>query len=83
MRETTESVPWEALEMSKVALVQTPPVLLDRGGTIEKAVALVGEAAANGADLVVFPETFIAGYPIWMWRLRPNGSSGSRKNIPG
>jgi nitrilase len=61
----------EALEMSKIAVVQTPPVLLDREKTLEKAVTLVGEAAAEGADLVVFPETFIPGYPSWMWRLRP------------
>jgi nitrilase len=57
--------------MSKIAVVQTPPVLLDRGKTLEKAVVLIGQAAAEGADLVVFPETFVPGYPIWMWRLRP------------
>ncbi len=57
--------------MPKIAVVQTPPVLLDRERTIEKAVTLVGEVAAEGVDLVVFPETFIPGYPIWMWRLRP------------
>jgi len=65
--------------MVKIALVQTPPVLLDRDATIEKAVALVCEAAAEGAELVVFPETFIPGYPIWMWRLRP-GSDMSLTN---
>jgi nitrilase len=57
--------------MSKIAVVQTPPVLLNRERTIEKAVGLVAEVAAEGAELVVFPETFIPGYPIWMWRLRP------------
>jgi nitrilase len=59
--------------MPKIAVVQEPPVLLGRQATIEKAVRLVGEIAAEGADLVVFPETFIPGYPIWMWRLRPGG----------
>ena len=57
--------------MPKIAVVQTPPVLLDRARTLEKAVSLVAEVAAEGAELVVFPETFIPGYPIWMWRLRP------------
>lgn len=30
-----------------------------------KGIKLIEEAAANGADLVVFPETWIAGFPIW------------------
>jgi len=57
--------------MSKIAVVQTPPVLFDRDATLERAVVLLAEAAANGAELVVFPETFVPGYPIWIWRLRP------------
>jgi nitrilase len=54
-----------------VAVVQHPPVLLDRGATLARAVDLVGEAAAAGANLVTFPEAFVPGYPVWMWRLRP------------
>jgi nitrilase len=65
--------------MSKVAVVQTPPVLLDRDRTIDKAVSVIAEVASAGADLVVFPETFVPGYPIWMWRLRP-GSDMSLTN---
>jgi nitrilase len=57
--------------MSKIAVVQIPPVFLDRSRTIEKAVEFVTEAAVEGAELVVFPETFLPGYPIWTWRLRP------------
>lgn len=59
--------------MKKIAIVQESPVLLDRNKTIELAVNLVGQAAANGAQLVVFPEAFISGYPAWIWRLRPGG----------
>jgi nitrilase len=69
--------------MSKIAVVQTPPVLLDRQGTIEKAVALVAEVAAEGAELVVFPETFVPGYPIWMWRLRPGGDMSLTNELYG
>jgi nitrilase len=69
--------------MSKIAVVQTPPALLDRQGTIEKAVALVGEVAAEGAELVIFPETFIPGYPIWMWRLRPGGDMSLTNDLYG
>lgn len=57
--------------MSKLAIVQAPPAFLDREQTLEKAVVLIDEAAAAGAELVVFPESFIPGYPAWIWRLRP------------
>jgi nitrilase len=69
--------------MSKIAVVQTPPVFLDRDRTIEKAVALVGEVTAAGAELVVFPETFIPGYPIWMWRLRPGADMSLTNELYG
>ncbi|MDX2463466.1 MAG: carbon-nitrogen hydrolase family protein, partial [Porticoccus sp.] len=59
--------------MSNLAIVQTSPVFLDKKKTIELAVEKVEEAAGNGAELVVFTETFIPGYPTWIWRLRPGG----------
>jgi nitrilase len=69
--------------MSTIAVVQSPPVLLDRGATIERAVKSVGEAATRGAELVVFPETFVPGYPIWMWRLRPGGDMALTNELYG
>lgn len=57
--------------MSKIAIVQKPSVFLDKQATIELAVATVAEASAEGAELVVFSEAFIPGYPTWIWRLRP------------
>jgi nitrilase len=80
---TEEYIPPEDLEMSKIAVVQTPPVLLDREQTIEKAVSLIGEVADAGAELVVFPETFIPGYPIWMWRLRPGADMSLTNQLYG
>jgi len=62
--------------MPKVAIVQESSVLLDREKTIEKAVLMVDQAVANGAELVVFPEAFISGYPAWIWRFRPGGDWG-------
>ena len=57
--------------MPKVAVVQRPPAVLDREASFRLAADAIAEAAAAGAKLVVFPETFIGGYPDWAWRLRP------------
>jgi nitrilase len=51
----------------RVAAVQATPVILDAPATVEKAVDLIGEAAADGADLVVLPETFVPLYPSGIW----------------
>ena len=57
--------------MTQLAIIQKTPVFLDKQKTIELAVASAEEAASNGADLVVFTECFIPGYPAWIWRIRP------------
>ena len=67
--------------MPKIAIAQVSPALLDREKTIEQAVGRVAEAAANGAELLVFPEAFIAGYPAWIWRLRPGGDWGASEQL--
>jgi nitrilase len=51
----------------KIAAVQATPVFLDRDATVEKACAWIGAAGAEGAKLIVFPESFIPGYPEWVW----------------
>jgi nitrilase len=50
-----------------VACVQAEPVVLDRAATIDKLARLTAEAAAAGARLVVFPETFVPAYPSSVW----------------
>jgi nitrilase len=49
-----------------VAAVQAAYVLMDRDATTEKVVELTGKAAARGASLIVFPEVFVPGTPIWI-----------------
>lgn len=54
-----------------VAAVQATPVFLDRSATLAVAAEAIATAAAAGARLVVFPESFVPGYPDWVWRRPP------------
>jgi nitrilase len=47
--------------------VQASSILLDLEASLDKACGLIREAAAEGARLVVFPEAFLPGYPVWVW----------------
>ena len=49
----------------RVAAAQLAPAFMQREATLDKVCAALGEAAANGAQLVAFPETFVPGYPAW------------------
>lgn len=55
----------------KIAVVQQPPVYMDKAKSIDRAVALIEEAAGQGCGLVVFPEAWLPGYPTFVWRLSP------------
>ena len=55
----------------KVAVVQYPPVYMDKAKSIERAVELIGEAAGQDSGLIVFPEAWLPGYPTFVWRLSP------------
>ena len=55
----------------KAAAVQTAPVFLNVEKTIEKAISFIKEASDNGAQLIAFPEVFVAGYPYWNWVMTP------------
>ena len=45
--------------------VQQPPIFLDLPKSVEKACDLIAESAIQGARLIVFPETWLTGYPLW------------------
>jgi nitrilase len=51
----------------RVAAVQATPVILDADASVDKAIGLLGEAAAQGVELAVFPETFLSLYPSNAW----------------
>ncbi|MDQ0339939.1 putative amidohydrolase [Caldalkalibacillus uzonensis] len=47
------------------AAVQASPTIMDKQATIDKAVALIEEAAQQKARLICFPECFVSAYPNW------------------
>src|SRR3954449_10942649 len=51
----------------KVACVQVEPVVLNCERTLDRLEEVAAEAARNGAELVVFPETFVPVYPSSRW----------------
>ncbi|MBI2994827.1 MAG: carbon-nitrogen hydrolase family protein [Gammaproteobacteria bacterium] len=55
-----------------VAAVHAASSFLDRDAGVGKTCRLIAEAATKGARLVVFPETFIPGYPFWIWTHTPS-----------
>src|SRR5918912_4148784 len=51
----------------RAAVVQAEPVWLDADATVDKAIDLIGQAADAGVEVVAFPETWVPGYPWWIW----------------
>jgi len=54
----------------RLAAVQAASVFLDRNASLEKAYAIIKEAADHGANIIAFPEGFIPGHPVW-FHFRP------------
>ncbi len=51
----------------KAAVVQAEPAWLDVEAGVAKAISFIAEASRNGAKLIAFPETWIPGYPHFLW----------------
>lgn len=49
--------------MTKVAVIQSASVPFDADASTAKAERLIAEVGSEGAELAVFPEAFIGGYP--------------------
>lgn len=52
-------------EVVSVAIVQKASRFLDKEASLTRAEAYIAEAATGGAQLIVFPEVWLAGYPYW------------------
>lgn len=50
----------------RIAAAQARPIWLDAAGTTAKVLAWLHDAAAQGVELVAFPEAFLSGYPFWV-----------------
>jgi nitrilase len=50
-----------------VACAQFTPAFLSREGTIDRACQVIAEAGDRGVRLLAFPESFVPGYPDWVW----------------
>lgn len=55
----------------KAAAVHAASVFLDANGCVDKVCHIIDEAGRAGARLIVLPESFIPGYPFWIWTHTP------------
>ncbi len=60
----------------RAAAVQIAPVLDQAGGTVNKVLEAIDQAAIQGAQLAVFPETFVPYYPYFSF-VKPAVSMGA------
>jgi nitrilase len=51
----------------RVACAQVEPVIFDREATLDTLASVAADVAAQGAQLVLFPETFVPAYPSSRW----------------
>ncbi len=62
--------------MVSVAAVQYPSSYLNRDGCLERAIEIIKQAADENLELLVFPEGWIPGYPMFVWGMIPTNNSG-------
>ncbi len=65
----------------RIALAQLNPVMGDIAGNLAKAKAARAKAAAGGADVVLYPELFVTGYPPEDLVLKPALQMAAREAV--
>ena len=78
---TVLSTPPAAPASLKIALAQLNPIVGDLAGNERKLLDARAAAAAQGADLVVFPELFLTGYPPEDLVLKPAFHNAARAQV--
>jgi predicted amidohydrolase len=63
--EGSMSTPNPAAQFS-IAIIQHAPVFLNLEASLDKACSLAEQAANQDANVIVFPETWLPGYPVWL-----------------
>lgn len=59
------------MNLFKAAVVQAAPEFMNINAGVDKAIALIEQAAGVGAELIAFPECWLPGYPFWGWLSAP------------
>ncbi len=65
----------------RVAAVQAASVFLDRDASIEKACRLIGQAGAQGARVIGFPEGFVPAHPVWYHHHAATGKIANQLSV--
>ena len=64
MRNTSDIIVTSTARSMRVAAAHVAPIFMDAAATTRKAVQWIEQAKQEGLDLLVFPETFIPGFPV-------------------
>lgn len=61
---------------TRIATVQAEPIWFDLAATTDKTIDLITDAARADAELIAFPETWLPGYPLFLWSHTPAEQAG-------
>ncbi|KAK3997152.1 putative nitrilase [Cladorrhinum sp. PSN332] len=62
----TSTTPNNSNNKFKVAAAHSAPIYMNKTATLQKVIQLIEQAASEDIKLVVFPETYVPGYPYFI-----------------